>query len=106
VDSDDCTEFRNQKGIDPMPLWNEFKGTEAMPKDRRLLLITQPSGTPDGREMDIHDVVVGHWSSQHAGFVQAIAPPERSPGSKLRVVRWAELTTPPAVRFRKLDGLL
>ena len=24
------------------------------------------------------------------GIVQAIAPPERSPGSKLRVIRWAE----------------
>ena len=77
-----------------------------MPKDRRLLLITQPSGTPDGQEMDIHDVVVGHWSSHHAGFIQAIAPPERSPGSKLREIRWAELTTPPAVQLRRLDGLL
>ena len=89
-----------------MPLWNEFKSDEATPKDRRLLLITQPSGTPDGQEMDIHDVMVGHWSSHHGGFVQAIAPPERSAASKLRVLRWAELTTPPSVQFRKLDGLL
>jgi hypothetical protein len=89
-----------------MPLWNEFRGDEATPKDRRLLLITQPSGTPDGQEMDIRDVVVGHWSSHHAGFVQAIAPPEHSAGSTLRVVRWAELTMPPSVQLRKLDGLL
>ena len=89
-----------------MPLWNEFKNNEATPKDRRVLLITQPSGTPDGKEMNIHDVVVGHWSSHHAGFVQAIAPHERSPSSKLRVIRWAELTTPPGVQLRKLDGLM
>ena len=89
-----------------MPLWNEFKDNDTTQKDRQLLLITQPSGTPDGQEMDIHYVVVGHWSSHHAGFIQAIAPPERSPGSKLRVIRWAELTTPPAVQLRRLDGLL
>jgi hypothetical protein len=89
-----------------MPLWNEFKGHEATPKDRRLLLITQPSGTPDGQEMDIRDVEVGYWSSHHAGFVQAIAPPEQSAGSTLRVLRWAELTTPPSLQLRKLDGLL
>lgn len=57
-----------------MPLWNEFKGDDHTPKDRRLLLITQPSGTPDGQELDIHDVVVGHWNSHLAGFVQAISP--------------------------------
>jgi hypothetical protein len=90
-----------------MPLWNEFKGDEATPKDRRLLLlITQPNGTPDGREIDIHDVVVGYWNSHLSGFVQAIAPPDHSAGSMLRVVRWAELTTPPSVQLRKLDGLL
>jgi hypothetical protein len=46
------------------------------------------------------------WSSHHGGFVQAIALPERSPGSKPRVIRWAGLTTPPSVQLRKLDGLL
>jgi hypothetical protein len=66
-----------------MPLWNEFKDNDATPKDRRLLLITQPSGTPDGQEIDIHDVVVGHWNSHLAGFVQAIAPPDQSAGSIL-----------------------
>jgi hypothetical protein len=86
-----------------MPLWNEFKGNEAMPKDRRLLLITQPSGTPDGQDTDIHDVVVGHWSSHHDGFVQAIAPHERPASSTLRVIRWAELTLPPLVLL--MDGL-
>jgi hypothetical protein len=25
-----------------MPFWNEFKGDDTSPKDRRLLLITQP----------------------------------------------------------------
>jgi hypothetical protein len=89
-----------------MPLWNEFKGDDSTPKDRRLVLITQPSGTPDGQEINIHDVVVGHWNSHLAGFVQAIAPPDQSAGSMLRVVRWAELTTPPSVQLRKLDGLL
>ena len=44
--------------------------------------------------MDIRDVVVGHWSSHHAGFVQAIAPPERSPGSKLRVFKSSLASNP------------
>jgi|ERR1700730_15506466 hypothetical protein len=62
---------------------NEFKSDVETPKNRLLLLITQPSGTPDGQEMDIHDVVVGHWSS---------------PG--------AELPTLPPVKLRRLDGLI
>ena len=86
-----------------MPLWSEFKGDDFTPKDRRLLLITQPSGTPDGQEMEIHDVVVGYWSAQHSGFVQAIAPPNQPSAATLRVVRWAELITPPSVQLRKLD---
>jgi hypothetical protein len=45
-------------------------------------------------------------ASHHAGFVQAIAPPEQSAGSTLRVLRSAELTTPPSVQLRNLDGLL
>jgi hypothetical protein len=83
-----------------------FKHNDATPKDTRLLLITQPSGTPDGQEIGIHDVVVDHRNSHLAGFVQAIAPSDQSAGSMLRVVRWAELTTPPSVQLRKLDGLL
>jgi hypothetical protein len=51
-----------------MPYWNEFKSDVETPKNRLLLLITQPSGTPEGQEMDIHDVVVGHWSSPVPGF--------------------------------------
>jgi hypothetical protein len=34
-----------------MPYWNEFKSDVETPKNRRLLLITQPSGTPDGQAM-------------------------------------------------------
>jgi hypothetical protein len=55
--------------------------------------------------MDIHDVVVGHWNSHLAGFVQTIAPPDQSAGSTLRVIRWAHLVTPTDLTLRKLDGL-
>jgi hypothetical protein len=88
-----------------MPLWNEFKDNSSTPKDRRLLLITQPTGTPDGLDMHIYDVVVGHWSSHHGGFVQAIAPHERQPSSVLRVFRWAHLVTPTDLPLRELDGV-
>jgi hypothetical protein len=67
-----------------MPYWNEFKSDVETPKNRRLLLITQPSGTPDDQEMDIHDVVVGHWSSPVWGFVIANVPNETASGAKLK----------------------
>jgi hypothetical protein len=85
--------------------WNEFKNDGTTPKDRRLLLITQPSGTPDGLEKDVYDIVVGHWSSHHGGFVQIIAPHERPPSSTLRVMRWADFDTPADLKLRPVDGL-
>jgi hypothetical protein len=88
-----------------MSLWNDFKNNSSTPKDRRLLLITQPTGTPGGRDAPIYDVVVGHWSSHHGGFVQAIAPRERQPSSTLRVIRWAHVDTPADLSLRTLDGL-
>jgi len=86
--------------------WNEFKSDVATPKDRRLLLITQPSGTPDGQEMDIHDVVVGHWNEYLFGFVVANARNETISGTKLVVRYWAELPPLPPVKIRKLKGML
>jgi len=49
-------------------IWNEFKGDDVTPKDGRLLLITQPSGTFDILEKDTYDVVVRHWTSIAEGF--------------------------------------
>jgi hypothetical protein len=36
-----------------MSLWNDFKNNNSTPKDRPLLLITQPTGTPDGQDAHI-----------------------------------------------------
>jgi hypothetical protein len=83
-----------------MPYWNEFKSDVDTPKNRRLLLITQPSGAPDGQEMDIHDVVVGHWSSPVWAFVIANVPNETASGAKLNVRYWAELPPLPPVKMR------
>ena len=85
--------------------WNVFKGDDSTPKDRRLLIISQRSGTPDRGDMDIHDVVVGHWSKDLWGFVIANEPNETASGAKLHVRYWAELPTLPPVKLRRIPGL-
>ena len=86
--------------------WNKFTDTNSIPKDRRLLLITQRTGTSDLLDMDIHDVVVGHWNRHVWGFVVAHEPNITSSGAKLNVRYWAEITDLPPVKLRDLDGLL
>ncbi|HZR88395.1 MAG TPA: hypothetical protein VFB02_16425 [Bradyrhizobium sp.] len=87
--------------------WNEFTSYDAIPKDRRLLLITQRTGTADALDMEIHDVVVGHWNQHLWGFVIANEPNETPSGAKLNVRYWAELPELPSpVKLRDLDGLL
>jgi hypothetical protein len=87
-------------------IWNRFTDDDSTPKDRRLLLITQRSGTPDGGDINVHDVVVGHWNKYLWGFVIANEPNETPSGAKLIVRYWAELPEMPPVRLRNLDGLL
>jgi hypothetical protein len=92
-----------------MSLWNEFKGDDSTPKDRRLLLITQPSGTFDILENDIYDVVVGHWDKHRGGFSIA-EEPNIKVESTLKVRYWAELPGDmpliPPMRLRIIRGLI
>jgi hypothetical protein len=87
-----------------MVIWNKFKDNASTPRDRRLLLITQRSGTSDLGDIDLHDVVVGHWNQHLWGFVIANEPNETPSGAKLIVRYWAELPEMPPVKLRNLDG--
>ena len=93
-----------------MPLWNEFKGDDSTPKDRRLLLITQPSGPFDFLEKDTYDLVVGHWDKFRGGFAIA-EEPNTTVKTNLKVFYWAELReeglplTPP-MKLRNIPALL
>ena len=89
-----------------MVIWNKFKDNASTPRDRRLLLITQRSGTSNLGDIDLHDVVVGHWNQHLLGFVIANEPNETPSGTKLIVRYWAELPEMPPVKLRNLDGLL
>ena len=92
-----------------MPLWNEFKGDDSTPKDRRLLLITQPSGPFDFLEKDTYDLVVGHWDKFRGGFAIA-EEPNITVKTNLKVFYWAELReeglplTPP-MKLRNIPAL-
>jgi hypothetical protein len=83
--------------------WHIFD--QNTPRDRRLLLITQPTGTFDIQEQDIFDVVVGYWNGFRGGFVTANEPNDRSTGATLSVRYWANLPDLPSVQLRRLDGL-
>jgi hypothetical protein len=89
-----------------MITWHKFTDNDMIPKDRRLLLITQRTGTADLLDMDAHDAVVGHWNKYLWGFVIANQPNETPSGAKLNVRYWAEITDMPPVKLRDLDGLL
>jgi hypothetical protein len=90
-----------------MPVWNEFKGYDHTPKNRRLLLITQSTDNFDLLEKDTYDVVVGHWDKYRGGF-SIVEEPNITVKSKLRVFYWAELPdmplTPP-MKLRDIRGL-
>lgn len=88
-----------------MPGWNDFKGNNATPHDRRLLLITQPD-TFDAAQKHIYDVVVGYWNKHSGAFVQAVAPSDKATGRTLRVHKWRDLPEmPPDLTWRDLVGL-
>ena len=93
-----------------MLLWNEFKGDDATPKDRRLLLITQPTGSYDSLGKDTYDLVVGHWDKFRGGF--AVAEESNiTVKTNVKVFYWAELRedelplTPP-MKLRNIPVLL
>jgi hypothetical protein len=50
--------------------WQKVRRETDIPKDRRLLLIGQPTNvTPDGGLLDTYDVVVGHWNRHRGAFM-------------------------------------
>jgi hypothetical protein len=67
-----------------MPLWNEFKGNDATPHDRRLLLIAQPR-LFDATEEHVYDVLVGYRNAKSRAFVAADCPATPANGQTLRV---------------------
>jgi hypothetical protein len=88
-----------------MPLWNEFKSNDATPKDRRLLLMTQPQMF-DGTEEHIYDILVGYWNAKSWAFVAADSPATPATGQTLRVFKWAELPDHSDVTLRSQVGLV
>jgi hypothetical protein len=56
-----------------MPLWNEFKGNDVTPHDRRLLLIAQPQML-DATDEHVYDLLVGYWNAKSRAFVAAASP--------------------------------
>jgi hypothetical protein len=70
--------------------WNEFDSS--IPKDRRLLLITQPDKF-DAAD-DYYDVVVGYWNDKSKAFVPADSPASKVTGATLRVFKWQNFPKP------------
>jgi hypothetical protein len=87
-----------------MPIWNEFKGNDSTPKDRRLLLIAQPQMF-DATEEHVYDVLVGYWNAKSWAFVAADSPATPANGQTLRVYKWAELPDHSGVALRSQVGL-
>ena len=80
-------------------MWHQFKSNDDTPKNRRLLLVTKPIGTPGAQEMAVHDVVVGHWDKSREDFFATYAE-DRPP---LRVLYWAEIPLlPPSLKMRHI----
>jgi hypothetical protein len=87
-----------------MPLWNDFKGEDETPKNRRLLLITQPQMF-DATEEHAYDILVGYWNANSRAFVAADSPATPANGQILRVHKWAELPDHSDVTLRSQVGL-
>jgi len=83
--------------------WHRITNEAAIPKHRRLLLITKPFGPVDIQDMETHDIVVGYWDRHQASFVAARVPHQSGPSAKLRVSYWAELQIPENIRLRSIE---
>lgn len=84
--------------------WNDFVSNDAMPHNRRLLLITQPD-TFDAAQEHIYDVVVGYWNKHSRAFVPADTPASQTTGRTLRVHKWRHVPELPDLILRDLVGL-
>jgi hypothetical protein len=60
------------------------------PKDKLLLLLTQPQML-DATEEHIFDILVGYWHARKMAFVAADSPAAPANGQTVRVFKWAEL---------------
>jgi hypothetical protein len=78
--------------------WNECLDENAVPKDRRLLLIGKPVGGTGP------DLVVGHWHEGNEFFVAAEIPSERQGARpEFKVSWWAEMPKlPEGIELRPL----
>ena len=87
-----------------MPHWNDFKGNDATPHDRLLLLMAQPQMF-DATEERIYDILVGYWHAKKMEFVAAYSPAAPANGQTVRVFKWAELPDHSGVTLRSQVGL-
>jgi len=86
--------------------WHKVWSEAHVPKDRRLLLITQPTNvTPDGGLLDTYDVVVGHWNKHRGGFMPVLVPLQTKDRPLLKVAHWAELPIPEEVKLRAIEEM-
>jgi hypothetical protein len=87
-----------------MPHWNDFKGNDATPHDRLLLLMAQPQMF-DATEEHIYDILVGYWHAKKMEFVPADSLAAPANGQTVRVFKWAELPDHSDVTVRSQVGL-
>jgi hypothetical protein len=84
--------------------WQKVRRETDIPKDRRLLLIGQPTNvTPDGGLLDTYDVVVGHWNRHRGAFMPVHLDFQSYERPILNVTHWAELTVPRGVQLRDIS---
>jgi|HubBroStandDraft_6_1064221.scaffolds.fasta_scaffold1317480_1 hypothetical protein len=86
--------------------WHKVTTENEIPKDCRLLLIGKSMNLPaDALEMDIYDLVVGHWNKFVEAFVPVELPGQGGLPGKLRVTHWASIPTPAGVKLRVIEEL-
>jgi len=88
--------------------WHKCESDSDAPKNRRLLLIAQPTNTTtDVLAMTTCDVVVGHWDKYRAGFVPVDVPNvPAGVDPVLKVLYWSELPKLPAgISLRQIRSL-
>jgi hypothetical protein len=83
-------------------VWHRVSSEDAVPKDRRLLLIATTKGMPQIEPAP--DIVVGHWHEANNAFVPVETPYTRGPTRpEFNVQWWAEIPKPPeGVELRTL----
>jgi hypothetical protein len=84
--------------------WHKVWSQDHIPKDRRLLLIGQPTNvTPDAGLLDTYDVVVGHWNRDRGAFMPVHIAFQSYERPIFKVTHWAELPIPARVKLRDIS---